>query len=261
MLTGCAGKPAADNKPATENYPLPSIPAEITDPAERASVAVAHFWDGATVNVEADSVTPALEQAMSNFLAIAAMGAAPDSIGKGVGVILSKGGEGLIMPLAEHYLYDPNSPMRSEELFLLFLDRAPQWERTEALREQIMKNRVGTPAADFRYVDAKGRQGSLAEFVGKHGGAFVYFFDSECNVCKSMIPSAAEAAGSKAVLAVCPEANAKKFSETLELFPADWTVVRDLGEIDGEDLYIFPALPSVYVIAPDMTVLAKDLPI
>ncbi len=241
---------------------MPSVPSEITEPHERASVICARFWDDARfLDSAPDSVSPALEQAMANFAAIATMADSPDSVSLGIRKMIQKGGQERVMNLAERYLFHPNSPMRSEETFLLFLDAAPGWERSGMLREQVLKNRVGTPAADFPFVDSRGRKGTLSEFVKTHGETFVYFFDSECNVCKSLIPRAAEAAGERAVLAVCPEVNAAQFEEDLTLFPEEWTVVRDLGQIDADDLYIFPALPSAYLIAPDLTVQAKDLPL
>lgn len=221
-------------------------------------MAAARFWDGAVLAAGVDTVTPALEQAFANFAAIAQMAAERDSIGHGAATLLRKGGVDLIMPLAERYLYDPNSPLRSEELFIVFLEQAPQWARTEGLLDHAIKNRQGTPAADFPFIDAHGRRGSLAEFVNARGETFVYFFDSECDVCKALIPRAAEMAGGLPVLAVCPEANAAKFNEVTALFPEDWTVVRDLGLIDTEDLYFFPALPAVYIIGADGTVMQKD---
>lgn len=253
---------AAADKPTgtqTESFPLPVIPADITDPARRASIAASRFWDGATLAPETDTVTPALEQAMADFAAIASMGAEPDSIGRGAEVLLRKGGADLIMPLAERYLYDPESPVRSEEALIRFLQLTPDRPRSAALLEQAMKNRPGTPAADFDYVDSHGRKSSLAAFAREHGGAFVYFFDSDCDVCKSMIPDAVLASGGKAVLAVCPAGCAVRFDETVALFPEGWTVARDLGRIEADDLYIFSALPSVYIIAPDMTVRDKDM--
>lgn len=262
LLSTISASCAADKKPAeatpAEQFPLPSISASVTNPTERASIASSRFWDEAVLAPGVDTVTPALEQAMANFISIAALGADPDSIARGVRTLLSKAPEEMIMPLAEHYLYDPNSPMRSEETFLIFLEEAPRWVRSEALREQVMKNRVGTLAADFPYVTSKGRRSTLGEFVREHGETAVYFFDSECEVCKALIPSAQAAAAGRPVLAVCPEVNADSLESVLPLFPADWTVARDLGKIDSEDLYIFPALPSLYIIAPDRRVIAKD---
>ncbi len=243
---------------------MPSVSTSVKDPHERASIICAHFWENAVfpgTDVPVDSVSPDLEQAMANFAAIAAMASEPDSVSLGVRQMIFKGGIDRVMPLAERYLYDPNSPVRSEETFLLFLEAAPQWERTDLLLPQVLKNRVGSAAADFPFIDSQGNRSSLHEFLKQHGETFVYFFDSECNVCKDLIPVASEASQGLPVLAVCPEANAKDFNEVLTLFPKDWTVVRDLGEIDDNELFIFPALPSVYVLSPSAEVIAKDLPL
>ncbi|MGL4326250.1 MAG: DUF5106 domain-containing protein, partial [Tannerellaceae bacterium] len=59
----------------------------------------------------------------------------------------------------EHYLYDPNSPYRSEELFKPILENvlaSNQYSEDEKIRiryllDDIHKNEVGTKAADFAY--------------------------------------------------------------------------------------------------------------
>lgn len=243
---------------------MPFVSDSIKDPHDRASTICARFWDRAVFpsdEIPTDSITPELEQAMANFIAIAAMASSTDSVRVGVTRMIDKGGAERIMPLAERYLFDPNSPLRSEETFILFLESAPEWNRTELLLPQVLKNRVGTTAPDFTFVNSKGQRSSLYDFLSRHGETFIYFFDSKCNVCKDLIPVAREASQGLPVLAVCPEANSAAFNEVLNLFPEDWTVVRDLGEIDNEELFIFPALPSVYILSPSAKVIAKDLPL
>lgn len=260
LLSASCGKNNQPSAPA-ESYPLPSVESSIKDPHARASSICARFWDAAVFPPADQPLDSLFEQALANFVAIAPLASEPDSVSLGINRLLEKGGTERVMPLAERYLYDPNSPMRSEETFLLFLQAAPAWDRTELLMPQLLKNRVGTIAADFPFVDSQGHQSTLYDFLRTHGQTFVYFFDSECNVCKSLIPVAQEAAQGMPVLAVCPEANAQKFDEVLSLFPENWTVARDLGQIDAADLYIFPALPSVYILSPTAQVLAKDLPL
>lgn len=259
---GCSGnKKTAE---IAESYPLPSVPSEITDPHARASVICARFWNDAVFPAgQRDSVSPELEQAMANFAAIATMAAETDSVRAGINEMLRKGGTDYIMPLAERYLYDPNSPLRNEETFLLFLDAAPDWERTGLLKPQVQKNRVGSTAADFEYVDSKGHRSSLSEFVKANGPTLVYFFDSECNICKDLIPNASALAETEGltVLAVCPESNAGSFNLVTPLFPDGWTIVRDLGAIDSDELYNLSVLPSAYIIGPTLTVIAKDHPL
>lgn len=247
---------------AAESYPLPTVAATITDPAERASVICARFWDKAVFPPSAtDSVSPALEQALADFAAIAPLASEPDSVARGIGELLRKGGRDYIMPLAERYLLSTDSPLRSDEIFLMFLQAAPGWERTELLLPEIMKNRVGSTAADFEFIDTRGNHSSLSSFVGQHGATLVYFFDSQCDLCKDLIPAAELAAGDRALLAICPADNATDFDAAAQLFPPQWTVARDCGRITADDLYHFPVLPAAYLLAPDGTVLARNIPL
>ncbi|MDE7334713.1 MAG: thioredoxin family protein, partial [Muribaculaceae bacterium] len=96
-------------------------------------------------------------------------------------------------------------------------------------------------------------------FVAERGETLVYFFDSECVTCKERIPYADEAADGRAIIAVCPQNYAGSFKEAAAMFPKHWTVVRDRGTIETDELYLLPTLPSAYIIGSDMTVLAKDL--
>ena len=69
----------------------------------------------------------------------------------------------------EYYLYDPNSEIRSEELFLPFVSRLAQSPfAKEDLRaryahevEVCATNRIGAPAKDFTFVDIRGRRHTL----------------------------------------------------------------------------------------------------
>lgn len=247
-------------QPVVESYPLPSVPASVTEPGERASIVCAHFWDDAQFPYPpTDSISPELEQAMANFASIAALASSRDSVARGAAEMVCKGGSDYIMPLAERYLYYRGSPMRNEEIFLLFLQAAPDWERTPLIMPEVMQNRIGSEAPDFEFTDAKGKKGSLSRFVTERGETLVYFFDSECVTCKERIPYADEAAEGRAIIAVCPQNYSGAFTEAAAMFPEHWTVVRDSGEIETDDLYLLPSLPSAYIIGADMTILAKDL--
>lgn len=257
-LCNCSGKKSHSD--SSGSFDVPGIPAYYVTPADRANWLSAHFWDLAKVNCE-DSVTSGFEQHFSDFLGIASAAKCTDSIAKGIRKACSIAGETRIMDLAEKYLYDSDSPLRSENLFITFLESASTWQRRDALLELVNKNREGTEAADFPFETSSGNRTTLREFADSSPvPLMVYFFDSECEVCKAMIGRADRLAeGKYRVLAVCPQANAKAFDEDLKLFPAGWTVVRDLGEIDRKDLYSLPAMPSIYILSPDLTVVAKDL--
>lgn len=239
-----------------DSFPLPAIPSELREPELRANYAVEHFWDSA---IMPDSTSPAFEQAFANFLGIAAVANDSASLCRSLCTLMETAPNvDAVMEVAEHYLYDPDSPMRDEELFIRFLLHAPHDARREALMEQALKNRVGTRAADFGTLNARtGMQSKLSNLV--RGETLVYFFDSKCNVCRSLIPKVEDMANGRRVIAVCPASEDEDMDEALLLIPDNWTVVTDGGEIDRLSLYEFPALPSLYILAPDMTVVAKDV--
>ena len=77
---------------------------------------------------------------------------------------VSVGWSGYFVGLFEKYLYDPNSPMRNEELYIPALEAMIASERlgeADKVRaryrlELARRNRPGTPATDFRYRRERG---------------------------------------------------------------------------------------------------------
>lgn len=269
VLTACnaapAGKHADASSAPVDSFPLPSVPADITVPAQRAAYAASHFWDNAVLP---DSATAGLEQAMANFGAMASMVTDTLTLDDAARRMLdaAKGSPAklyALLEVAERYFYDPESPMRDEEIFIAVMRAAPADERRAELLADALLNRRGTRAADFVMTTSAGRATTLAAEVAKAPQTLVYFFDTECPVCRSLIPKVDELAKANGlpVVAVAPEDNAGNMEQELPLFPHDWTVAADRGQIDGERLYVFPALPAVYIVDSDMTVLAKDLPV
>lgn len=268
LAAGCSGKPAA--KPTAEtaamadSFPLPQIPAAIVEPQQRAAYAAARFWDSALLP---DSATASLEQAMANFASMTALladSSARDSVATAMLARPACPAQlDAMLEVAEHYFFDPNSPMRDEEMFIAILQAAPADERRSALLARLLKNRVGTRAASFVFTTAAGKPSDLAAEAARAPLSLLYFFDTECPTCKSLIPvveSHAAELGAR-VIAIAPQANAGSMADVAPLFPASWTVGADRGDIDNRELYFFPALPSLYLVDSALTVLAKDIPI
>ena len=70
--------------------------------------------------------------------------------------------------LAEKYLFEPNSPMVNDETYIMFLlqilntnvlSKSEKYQ-FEHHYKVVMKNRVGSVATDFRYIDSAGKSGS-----------------------------------------------------------------------------------------------------
>ncbi len=176
--------------------PLPSVPSGITTTEDRAAFVARHFWDALDFRSDPLAVDTAfMEQNFANFISVLAV-TPQDRTGEAVqGLCKMALGNpdafSLLESVAEKYLDDPNSPMRNEDLFILFLQ---DWESSdsvgEATRERAkfrlaraMKNRRGTLAADFRFVDRQGRETTLFKSLGT-AATLLMFYDPDCPQCE-----------------------------------------------------------------------------
>ena len=94
------------------------------------------------------------------------------------------------LTLAEKYLYDPNSPYRNDEQYLLFLQYAATHQfadyttnpRYQKHYTMVQKNRVGTPAADFPFTTQAGEEGHLYGVQSPY--ILLFFHDPNCEECQ-----------------------------------------------------------------------------
>lgn len=94
--------------------------------------------------------------------------------------------------LADKYLYDPNSPMRNEELYISVLDamlQSPVMDNTEKYVPKPTragtKNRIGTKALDFVYTLANGKQGNLYSIKAPY--TLLFINNPGCHACSETI--------------------------------------------------------------------------
>ena len=153
---------------------LPTIPAMLNTAELRADYLARHYWDNVNFAdsnyVHHPEVT---EQGWVNFIDILRL--VPASTADiALKTLLTQAEKEkkcymYLTSLADKYLYDPNSPMRNEELYISVLDamlKSPILDDTEKIRPKArrslaQKNRIGTKALDFTYTLANGQQGTL----------------------------------------------------------------------------------------------------
>lgn len=251
----------------------------MTHPAEQAAYVIEHYWQGldyADTAWLADSA--ALEQVFVGWIAQLAQQSEvlPDEV---VAAVISCGNDYprmqlRLLELAEHYFNDPNSPYRNEELYIPILKAfisAPAIDSLHKMRprvqlESAMKNRPGTKAADFAFVTRDGRTQRLSEL---HGGyVLLYFFNPDCHDCKRVANYIAGSAcfsglllkGSLSVLAIYPDEDLDAWKKYAHSLPQEWIVAR-YAHPDARKAYDLPAIPNLYLLGPDGTVLLKDAPV
>lgn len=280
QVQGKAGEPSDSASPVTaRELPLPEVPPTLTSHEARAEYIVAHFWDGMDF---ADTIRSRdrlfLEQNLVNFVSLfpyvdeAALRspiyrlwerARGDSVAFGV-----------LCDVVEHYLADPNSPMRNEEYYILFLEerlRLPGLSEEECVRPAYQlrtarKNRPGTRAADFAYTD---REGTRRTLRGTRAGQLLLllFYDPACGHCTDILESLraskllSESVGKKelTVLAVYTEGDRRLWHDTKADMPREWLVGIDESHVVDRGLYDLPAMPIIYLLDGDRKVLLKDV--
>ncbi len=264
---------------AMKELPMPIIPDSLTTSGERAAYAVCHYWDSMDFNDQAMATDSALvEQSFSNFITLLPH-ADETSRHRAVSILLNNAAAGsadgynLIMSTAEHYLWNPESPYCSEELYLPFVDYAIARDKDDIVyadrRDVIMKNRPGSISPDFTVRDRNGDNIRLRNHdVGVT--TLLMFYAPDCDRCHSAIEALsadpainnAIANGTLRLLAVYIGDNTKAWTEHAATLPQSWQVAIDSqSTIDNDELYTIRATPSFYLIDPSDTIIFKDAPL
>lgn len=261
---------------------LPLIPDSLTTPQERGNFLTAHFWDRMNFSDTALSLDTAfMEQGFADFLAIA--GAADeDALRRGMRILVKRAAVStetlaFMTHIAEKYLYEPNSPMLNESMFIIWgneLVASPEIDETNKIRmhEQLRiakKNRPGDKATDFRFVDREGKTAKLSEWItaGTETETLLIFYDPDCENCKEIIKDLSmsqtlaqlQNSGQVRVIAIYPGADKALWKKKLDGMPAGWTVGIATEDIEEEEKYIFPAMPVIYLLDGNGRVKVKDL--
>ena len=287
-------KKAAPAAPATRDFPMAEVPVMITEPHERATWIAQHFWDRFTQPdklYSCDSLTvngvPAdkLEQQVGLFasilqnLQLSDGQAAMETAYHRLEAFQQAQPEGNVFAsttaLISRYFYDPNSPVRSEDLYLPFVSRlaasefVPDEEKSQyAWEKQVCSlNRTGTPAADFRFVDTAGRTCTL--YGIKAEWLLLIFGNPDCKACREIMEDMGASAaisnlinsGRLKVVDVYIDEDIDLWKERKDNYPSAWINGYDpTFTIRTDRIYAVRAVPSLYLLDKDKTVVLKDAP-
>ena len=173
------------------------------------------------------------------------------------------------------YLYDPNSPLRNEDIYASYAERLSMSDLVEPLmqekyaRESRLSalNRVGTKAADFRFTDKRGKSYSLYSIKSDY--ILLFFSNPGCHACKEIIDvlngdpkiSSLINEGVMKVLNIYIDEDLEAWRSYMPIYPETWYNGFDPDlAIRGESLYNVRAIPSLYLLDKDKVVLMKDAP-
>ena len=298
LLAGCGGAGSGVPAAATEasassgergassssgeapELTVPQPPALLSGDSLRMAWMAAHYWDNldwSDTTWIAD--TAALEGYFTPWAQLLAQ--MPESEAARLSGALFRKGNGhpdmqlRLLDAAEYFWRHPNSPFRSEELFIPALEAivgAPGIDSLYKIRPRsqlasALRNRPGTMATDFTYTTGDGGHGTLHGF--RAGYTLLMFYNPGCPECgrleeyipRSEVFAPLIASGRLRVLAIYPDEDAGAWREHLPQMPAGWTVGHAPMGKDGTAAYDLPGIPALYLLGRDKRVLVKDRPV
>lgn len=260
-------------------FTLPLIPPMLTTPELRADFLVRHYWDHVnladTNYIHHPNIT---EQAWVDYidiLKIVPPKTAEEAIKKLFAKVETEKTSYLYLAeLADKYLYDPNSPMRHEELYISVLNTliaSPILNESEKIRPQgrrelAQKNRIETKAIDFTYTVASGKKSNLYSINAPY--TLLFINNPGCHACTEAIealknaPAISQAMANKQLklLSLYPDEELDEWKRHLSDFPAGWINGYDEKLVIKEkNLYDLKAIPTLYLLSQDKMVLLKDV--
>ncbi len=284
-ISACGGRAPKALPPAT-SFPYPEPPAMVTDPTQRASYAVLHFWDKyfEAPSRYSEGLT---EQAFANYVTLLQL-APLGSAARAQDTLLSRAERSeaardtasrmleRILMLEEKYLYDVNSPFRNEEFYLPVLRHILAWPdiqpETRARAQHDLPlfslNRLGEVAADFTYTLRNGRTGTLHSIQADR--ILMFFSNPGCENCKEIIEALSNSMavqaqlqdGTLKVLNVYPDEDLSEWFAYMSHYPKSWINAFDAEcIIRGDTIYSLRAIPSLYLLDSEKRVICKDAPL
>lgn len=283
VLTACKSGPAASQEQngkqdTVKVFNLPDIPVVLNTVSQRADYMVKHYWDRFDfTDTTYVSQIDVAEQAWVDYCDLLehvplsdAQTAIKETIGRAG---KNKKMLDFFAELADKYLYDPNSPMRNEELYIPVLEAltaSPMLNETEKIRPQArlelaQKNRLGTKALNFTYTLDSGAKGTLYQFPAEY--TLLFINNPGCHACSEMIEGLKSSpvingfiAGKKLrVLSLYPDEELDEWKKHRGDFAKEWTNGYDKElVIKNKNLYDLRAIPTLYLLDKNKIVLLKD---
>jgi len=283
IIVGCASKEkkeqSVDNLATSQqkSFDRPTAPTYMTKPQDAATYVAIHFWDKFDFTDTSNCHSPVIEQAFVDFLAVLPH-ATKDNAYKAVRSLMTRAEVDIVMynyfyTQAEHYLYEPNSPMRNDALFIPFLEQVMESQkvddahkiRPKHLLQLAYRNSVGTKASDFLFTIASGATGNLYSIKAEY--IILLFYNPGCSECHRTIEmiknsepiTKAIASGKLKVVAVYPDKDLKEWHEKKKEVPTTWINGYDKAlDVKNKEIYDLKAIPTLYLLDKDKIVLYKD---
>lgn len=177
--------------------------------------------------------------------------------------------------LFQKYYYDPNSPMRNEDVYYHFVFRYASYEgltdvekaKYEREARLCAMNRIGTRASDFRFADRRGNIMNLYDIKAEL--TLLFFSNPGCEACMNIISvlredpviSSMVASGRIAVANIYIDEDIQAWRSYMPVYPEEWYNGFDPDMVlRSNETYAVRAIPSLYLLDSEKRIIMKDAP-
>lgn len=276
VLFGCA--PKQEKRASAKNYLFPyvQVPMQIAE-EQRGAYMRDHYWDrfdfaDTLYTTKADTIDMLRAYAayVQNFVGPTNQEPIRKLMKR---ASTSKPMFEYFVMLSDKILHDPNSPLRSDELYIAVLEAqiaSPHYDKYEKMAPEydlriVSQNRIGHKANDFFYTLKSGKRNNLYSLHNEF--VIIYINNPGCAMCRdisealkqSQTITAMQQNGRLKILAIYPDENLDEWNKHYNDIPAMWINGYDRGcHIERENLYNVNAIPALYLLDKDKIVLVKD---
>ena len=229
-----------------QSFPYPALPDTLRSVEQRAGYLSEHYWDNYnfadTLMLKSEEVT---EQGFVNFIDILGR-FSPAIAQKGIAGFTQRAfkntaAKGRFESLIEHYFENPQSPLRNDRVYLLFLEEmknSPCFDEAEKERlafkiKTTNKNLPGDIAINFNFKDENGKSHQLSDYRDQK--VILYFYDPDCENCHKV--------------------SAWLKQQTI---PADIKVLKIIADNPISHIYSLRAMPTIFLLDKGNLVVLKD---
>lgn len=269
---------AAQPTPPSREYFRPPLPPAELDAAAQRTWLRDHFWEH--LNLQDSTLAARLDSAslVEGFTFYVARVLGPDD-SEGMARLMGrlKHDCGLLerfYRMAERWLHDPNSPLRSDELYIPVLEAVVESPCFDTLAKAVpqydlriaRQNRVGQQANNFSFRLASGDRGSLYDLRAEY--LLLFISNPGCPMCgqiqeelaaSPMLSQLIEQRRLK-LLMLYPDEELAEWHNHRSEVPASWLYAYDEGcTLREKQLYDLRAIPSLYLLNRSKQVLLKDV--
>ncbi len=260
-----------------EKSKLPQTPLMITERTEKMNYLANHYWDGFdfsdTISIESEMVEKNFTEYI-NILAQVPLGISKSAISRLMRKCDPKTKVFMrFFSLSEKYLYDPNSPLRNESLYIEVLKcvlnnkNLPEAYKIRPQHQYKLacRNVPGSKAANFEFRTTAGRKGLLYKIKSPY--LLIYFNNPDCGDCKRVCALLRESHainssiknGQLKILSVYPDEDITVWKKGSSSIPSLWiNSFNPGGVVRKYDIYDLKAIPSLYLLDQDKRVILKD---